>query len=219
MIGPDRKQIAATFNHHAHRASAFKLEAMYRTVRANAQVQTMPGRVQVPQGRTPPHAVVIVVYTRANSRGFGVVVIRAIGKASHPTGVVQCELSWMPILLLGVVDKDWPICAVVLIAGVHIRFDLAKIGLHLIKAPLVVAEIGPGLEILGNPSVERRGVNGAGTAGHLAPRHDHGHGLIRSLADKLPIVRIGSQRDRMAAQGALRHWLRRRTEAVFEQIG
>jgi hypothetical protein len=54
------------------------------------------------------------------------------------------------------VHNNRAVRTVIIIAPIDVGFELAKVGQHFVEAPLVVTQIGLGIEVIGDAPVEGR---------------------------------------------------------------
>ena len=136
---------------------------------------------------------VIVGDRRTYPRRAGAIVVRALREAGGPAGVVEGPLGRMPRRSVGVVHKDWTLCAMIVIVIVNVGLDFPEVRQDLLEVPLVVTIRGPELKVLGHPPVEGRGVDSAGASSNLAPGHWHRRCLRGGGGDELPVVLAGQE--------------------------
>src|SRR5919106_7070116 len=106
----------------------------------------------------------------------------------------------MPVLPFGMMDKDGAFSPVKVVVEVNVGLHFAEVGQHLIEAPLVVTYSGPGVEVLGDATIESRGVDGAGPSSDLASGHCHGWRQVGGPGNELPVVGAGQKGYRMAGR-------------------
>src|SRR2546430_10445403 len=164
-----------------HSPIALKQNAMHQTVGSDRQVLAVPTGVQVAESSTEADTIMIVGDRRTDTRSVGAIVVRALRKARGPAGVVEGPLGWMPRCSVGMVHKDRPLGSMIIIMKVNVGLDLPEVREDLLEAPLLIAAGGPGIKIFGYPTVEGRGVDGAGAARDLAPGHGHRRCRLRGL--------------------------------------
>src|SRR5215472_6037015 len=174
---------------------AIEQEATHQTVGLNRQVQPMPGLTQVTEGSAIANPVRVVEWGRADAGRFWMVVVRTIGEPSGATRLVEGDLAREPGIARKPVGDDGASIAMKCIGEILVIFQLTKVREQLLKSPLIVAHGSPGVIVLRHPAQEDLAIDGAGTTRHLATRHQHLWGLVRSLADKLPVVIAGHDVD------------------------
>jgi hypothetical protein len=103
----------------------------------------------------------------------------------------------MPLISSGVMDKYRPVFSMIVIMIINVGLDLSKIGQDLLEAPLVVAASGPALKVIGNPTVEGRGVDGTRSANNLTSGDGHRRSLGGGCSDELPVVFAAQEGDGM----------------------
>src|SRR5215510_11980866 len=176
-------------------ACAIEEEATHQTVGLNRQVQPMPGLTQVTEGSAIANPVGVVEWGRADAGGVRTVMVRTIGEPGGATRLVEGDLAREPGIARKPMGDDGASIAMKFIGEILVIFQLTKVGEQLLKSPLVITHGSPGVIVLRYPAQEDLAVDGAGTTRHLATRHEHLRGLVRGLADKLPVVVAGHDVD------------------------
>src|SRR5262249_46637961 len=143
VLPDDGERLTTTVNGDPHSSLAIKQDTVHRTVGSDCQVEAVPARTQVAQGGTEADAVVIVGDRGPYTRSIGAIVVWAIRKAGGLTGVIEGALGPMPCLCVGMVDKDWAVCAMVVILIVNVGLDFPEVRQDLLEVPLVVTIRGP----------------------------------------------------------------------------
>src|SRR5262249_31208057 len=167
----------------------------HQTVRLNGQVQPMPGLTQMTNGGAVANPVGVVEGGRADAGRFWVVVVSTIGETGSTTRLIESDLAREPGVAREPVSDDGATIAMECIGEILVIFQLAKVGEQLLESPLIVPHGSAGVRILRHPTQEDLAVDGAGTARYLATRHQHLRGLVRGLADELPVVVAGHDVD------------------------
>src|SRR5918996_4511616 len=99
----------------------------------------------------------------------------------------------MPVFPFGMVDKDGAFSPVKVVVEVDVSLDFMEVREHLLKAPLIIAHGGPGVEVLGYPPIESRGVDGAGPSSDLASGNRHRWRQVGGPGNELPVVGAGQK--------------------------
>ena len=170
---------------------ALEQDAMHGDVGLDRQVQAMPRRAKEGQRGAHPHAVGVVHGDGTHAAGLRMVHVRVVREPDGPGGVVERLLCRQPGRL-GKAAHGYETVVVVEVIGaeVHVAFQLAQVGQDAGEPPLVVAEGGPGVVVLGYATQQHLAVDGAGAADHPAARHGHGLGSQGSgVALERPVVR------------------------------
>ena len=171
---------------------ALEYDAVDGAVGPQGEVQAVPGHVEVAQGRAPADAVGVVDRAGTDPRCVGKVVVRAVWDADGPAGIVKRLLVGQGLIGLEPAHDYGTVGVVEVVAAeVGVGLDHAEVLQQVLEAPLVVAQSGPGVVVLGNAPQEDLAVDGAGAAGDLAPGHQHRFGMFGGLAGELPVVVAG----------------------------
>ena len=76
-------------------------------------------------------------------------------KSRIHAGIVEGCLGAVPLFAVRVVYENRAVAPVVFVVAVNIGFQPPEIGKHLVEAPLIVAHVRPGLEVIGDAPVKR----------------------------------------------------------------
>ena len=163
------------------------------------QVQAVAGGAEEGQRCAHAHAVGVVHGDGADSARIGVVHVRVVGEAGVAGGVIERLLGWQPGRLGEAADGDEAFRVVKVVGPeVHVAFQLPQVGQDAGEAPLVVAQGGPGVVVLGHAAQQHLAVDGAGAADYPAARHRHRLGRQGScVALEGPVVRGVNGRGRL----------------------
>jgi hypothetical protein len=163
-------------------------------------------------------AVVVIRDGWPDTRRVGAIMVQTLRKARVPTGIVECPLARMPLLSIGMVDKDRTVASMVFVMIVNVGLNRPEVWKDVVETPLVVAANSPAREIIRDAPIEGRRVDGTGTACHLASGHGHRWSLGRSPGDELPVMWAAQERDGMARRGPQRWRACSRVKAELELI-
>ena len=150
------ERLTAALDQSAGGPIPLEQQPVHGAVRADGEVQAVPGRFQVTQGGAEADPVMVVGNAGSDPGGVRAVVVRAIRESGSPAGVVKGLLRGMLVLLSGVVNEDRTVGAMKVVVEVHIGLDFPEVGQDLPEAPAVVAQRGPVVEVFGIPAVEGR---------------------------------------------------------------
>ena len=192
LVRLDGEPLAAALDFHACCASAIGREndALHGAVRANCQVEAMPHRIDVAERSTPAYAVGIVESVRSDACCVWVVMVRIGGKPRIETGVVKCNLVSQQVFKPMPLRDDRAIAAVKVVLVVHVGFELAKVGQHILVVPLVIAHRHPVVEVVRDGAQEDLPIYRAGATHYLAARHIHRWGSVCCLPAEEPVVAV-----------------------------
>src|SRR5262252_5650248 len=98
------------------------------------------------------------------------VLVRIIAKVGVNTGAVKGHSMRHPLVSLITTYRDWTRLAVECSTKIVVVFHLAEIRQHLLIRPFGVAPGGPVIIIFWNATIQHPPIDGARTAGGLAPR-------------------------------------------------
>src|SRR5215475_2740761 len=145
----------------------------------------MPGLAQIAQGGTPANAVGVVTGHWPDASSIRVVMIWTVWKSCRPTGVVEGQLVWQPLISLKASDNDRTVGAVkIAVTEVRVRLNLAKILKAMLEVPLIVAHRSPCVIIFRHAAQEHLAIDSTRSARHLAPRHHHLRRLVGCFANE-----------------------------------
>ena len=147
----------------------------------------MSGRPQVTDCGAHPGAAVDVERQRSDAGGSGSVVVRAMGEAGVPAGLVESVLLGPPLVVRESRAGYWPRRAVELIPEVSVTFEFDHVGQDSAECPLVVAPLCPEVEVFRHGPEELGIVDRAGAARDLASRYVN-CGLVGCAGAKVPDV-------------------------------
>ena len=156
----------------------------------DGQVEPVAREAQVAYGSGPTDAVGIVQGNGPHSGAAGRVVVFAVRVSIVLPGLEPGRVPRLPVLLLEAVADNgaagaMEVTGIVLVGGVGL--DHIEVGHQLLEVPLVVSPLRPIVVVLGNAAEEDLSVDGAGSAGHLAPG-DFDIGLVGGPGGVLPVV-------------------------------
>ena len=219
LLGLHGESISTALHQQAGGFCPLKHDPADLAIGAHRQVETMARLSQVAQGSAEPHPVVVVAHAWTDAIGVRMVVVVGLVVTAGPAGAEKGPLHCIPRVRIGMVHEDGPLGTVVVSVLVDISFRFAEERQDLFVTPLVIAAGGPRVEILGNASIEGRGVDRAGPTGNPAPGHQHRRRQVGRGRCKLPVVRVGGQPDRVAGGGSRSRRNRSGGKAVLELVG
>ena len=191
LLGLHRVLVAPALDLHAGGPVAVEQYAVHGAVGPDGQVEPVSRLAQVADCGAEPDAVRVVQRQGAYAGGIGVVVVWAVGEALGPAGVVEGLLVRTPRLSPEPVRHYRAVGAMEVVVECGVGLQPAKIGQQLVEAPLIVAQGGPAIVVLGDPSQEDLAVDGAGAARDLAPGDQHRLRGLGGFADEVPVVVAG----------------------------